>query len=297
VGKVIDLVGKRFGRLVVTELSHVNKGGAQWICACDCGNIKTISGHSLRRGCTKSCGCKQKEHIKELGLTKRKNIIGNKYGRLTVIEFSHVDEKTKSAFWICECDCGNMVTVHGNKLRRGHTKSCGCLQKEFASKTFFIDLTGQKFNSLLVEEFDSFKNGISMWKCLCECGNYKIASGINLKQGCILSCGCKRRTILKKYEESDKSFTERELIRKSIEYIEWRKSVFETGKYTCIKCGQVGGYLEAHHVFSFDKNVEVRFDIKNGIVFCKHCHTSFHKEYGFGYNTKKQLKEFLITLS
>jgi hypothetical protein len=35
-----------------------------------------------------------------------------------------------SAKWICQCDCGNLVSVLGRQLRNGHTKSCGCLQRE-----------------------------------------------------------------------------------------------------------------------------------------------------------------------
>ena len=64
--KVIDLVGQRFGRLVVVEEVGRNKhGGALWSCACDCGVAITISGNHLRRGTTKSCGCYQKDRARE----------------------------------------------------------------------------------------------------------------------------------------------------------------------------------------------------------------------------------------
>lgn len=53
---------------------------------------------------------------------------GMKFGRLTVIGFSHVARKR--AFWICSCECGNTVVVAGSHLRSGHTRSCGCLLKE-----------------------------------------------------------------------------------------------------------------------------------------------------------------------
>lgn len=38
--------------------------------------------------------------------------------------------------WLCQCDCGNEVTVSGNRLRSGNTKSCGCLRRELVSKRF-----------------------------------------------------------------------------------------------------------------------------------------------------------------
>lgn len=56
----IDLAGKTFGKLVVSEFSHTDaKGQSYWICECECGNEKVINGASLRRGSSKSCGCRQ----------------------------------------------------------------------------------------------------------------------------------------------------------------------------------------------------------------------------------------------
>jgi hypothetical protein len=58
---LIDLIGKKFGKFTVIERSHNNKkGAATWKCLCDCGNIKTVSGISLRNGAIKSCGCLRK---------------------------------------------------------------------------------------------------------------------------------------------------------------------------------------------------------------------------------------------
>ena len=60
---LIDITGQRFGRLVVLHRDESKPKGhghkAYWICKCDCGNIKSIKGESLRRGLTKSCGCLQ----------------------------------------------------------------------------------------------------------------------------------------------------------------------------------------------------------------------------------------------
>jgi hypothetical protein len=55
----IDLVGQRFGRLVVVKRSDDKKG--YWTCKCDCGNVKDICGTSLKNGDTKSCGCYNRE--------------------------------------------------------------------------------------------------------------------------------------------------------------------------------------------------------------------------------------------
>ena len=48
----------------------------------------------------------------------------------------------KDTYWVCQCDCGNIVSVLSTNLKKGHTKSCGCLNKELVSKRSLIDLTG-----------------------------------------------------------------------------------------------------------------------------------------------------------
>lgn len=64
--KFIDLIGQRFGRLVVLfrDANKASKNGRQivmWQCICDCGNEISVSGDSLRNGNTQSCGCLQTE--------------------------------------------------------------------------------------------------------------------------------------------------------------------------------------------------------------------------------------------
>lgn len=53
------------------------------------------------------------------------DISGKRFGDLTVLCRSK-NAKDSHAFWTCKCDCGNIVTVESNKLRTGHTTSCGC---------------------------------------------------------------------------------------------------------------------------------------------------------------------------
>ncbi|QNK01743.1 hypothetical protein [Dyella telluris] len=55
---VINMTGQRFGRLVVTSLSHIHPAyGGKWHCVCDCGNKTVVLAKNLRGGNTKSCGC------------------------------------------------------------------------------------------------------------------------------------------------------------------------------------------------------------------------------------------------
>jgi len=65
-----------------------------------------------------------------------KNIIGQRFGRLKVVSFSHKDKSKKHSFFFCKCDCGNEKVVCSDNLKKGDTKSCGCLQKELTGKRF-----------------------------------------------------------------------------------------------------------------------------------------------------------------
>lgn len=59
----------------------------------------------------------------------RIDLIGQKFGRLTVLRF--VDQtKFRHSRWLCKCDCGIEKIIVAYDLKNGHTKSCGCLQKE-----------------------------------------------------------------------------------------------------------------------------------------------------------------------
>ena len=63
--RVRDLIGQRFGRLVVIEKLPSKKGKSVWRCKCDCGNTKDVPSTYLTTGDTKSCGCLFKEKSKE----------------------------------------------------------------------------------------------------------------------------------------------------------------------------------------------------------------------------------------
>lgn len=64
--RLINLVGNRYGKLVVTEeVKSKNRHGQRfWLCVCDCGSSKEILGYNLRHGHSNSCGCGQYEAIK-----------------------------------------------------------------------------------------------------------------------------------------------------------------------------------------------------------------------------------------
>lgn len=73
---MIDLVGRRIGRLQVVSFSHIKKTGSGssqyfWNCTCDCGKHAVVDGCCLRRKSTRSCGCYARERSTKHGAQKR----------------------------------------------------------------------------------------------------------------------------------------------------------------------------------------------------------------------------------
>jgi len=68
--KLIDLTGRKFGRLVVIKQVGKDKWGSyKWLCLCDCGNKTIIISYSLIKNKTKSCGCLQKQIVSSINMT------------------------------------------------------------------------------------------------------------------------------------------------------------------------------------------------------------------------------------
>lgn len=85
-------------------------------------------------------------------------------------------------------------------------------------------------------------------------------------------------------------------IRKSLDYQNWRKQIYERDNYTCQCCGETGKILNAHHIYNFADYPNLRTSIDNGITLCEDCHTKrgvgFHSLYGYSCNTYEQLAEY-----
>lgn len=132
-------------------------------------------------------------------------MIGKKFGLLTVLEedIEHPKTKNRCKFWKCQCDCGNIKVINGNNLRSGNTKSCGCLHKIAMQQRFndknnipkgfeIKNYKNQKIGKLLVLEATNqrTKDGYVIWKCQCDCGNITYINSHNLNRQSVLSCGC-----------------------------------------------------------------------------------------------------------
>lgn len=121
--QLIDMTGKKIGRLTVLQRAENNtEGRARWLCECECGTQKIILGKDLRSGRIQSCGCLNREITSQRCLI---DLTGQSFGKLTVLERIPGNRNGKVK-WKCQCECGAIVDVAGDSLRRGVQKSCGC---------------------------------------------------------------------------------------------------------------------------------------------------------------------------
>lgn len=131
--KTIKLTqGQQFGRWTVLSRAATRLMGGKsvsyWICQCKCGTLKEVKQSGLLANETRSCGCLQRESASR----QFKDITGQRFGRLIVIQRSE-RKSCREWLWECVCDCGNVIETAGSRLRNATSRSCGCLQKEWAS--------------------------------------------------------------------------------------------------------------------------------------------------------------------
>lgn len=186
--------GDRFGRWTVIKRTEGSGGKGKAIyydCRCDCGTLKSVCGKSLRNGASQSCGCLARERT---ALVKKKDLVGEKFGRLTVLKDTGRRENNK-IIWLCVCECGQKVEVRSTYLTSGDTKSCGCLHKDWMHTTFSKNIAGLKSGKLTaLEPTEKRSQGCVVWKCQCECGNFIETPVSYFLSQEIRSCGCEVRS-------------------------------------------------------------------------------------------------------
>lgn len=114
-----DISGQIFGKLKALRVDE-SKKKSFWICRCACGNEKSVRTDLLKDGRTVTCGCRSGTRREFVDIT------GQRFSSLTVKE---IVDKT---FCVATCDCGTETKVRINNIKRGHTRSCGCLGKDNA---------------------------------------------------------------------------------------------------------------------------------------------------------------------
>ena len=151
-----DRTNQRYGRLVALYPTDKRSGSSVvWHCKCDCGNELDINGSYLGKSIF-SCGCLRKDMAREKGIEKTENLIGQKFGKLTVLSYVLVENsKTGGSHWLCQCDCGNQIVVKKQYLRLGKTTSCGCVKiKSKGQQKIAEILKSQNISFIQEKKFD-----------------------------------------------------------------------------------------------------------------------------------------------
>lgn len=155
-----DLTGKKFGMLTVVKELGENK----ILCRCECGTIKKCYKSNVKSGLTKSCGCMRKKPPAEWQMARIKNIVGQRFGKLVVLE------ELGNRRVLCKCDCGTVKNINKSHLLNGDIQSCGCLLAKSGvnnSKPFLSDKTNVSMLMSAVKNSNPQKNSKSGVRGVC----------------------------------------------------------------------------------------------------------------------------------
>lgn len=123
-----ELIGRRFGKLVVTGVCRIKRKSADingLVCQCDCGNTANVGVYTLLYGNTSSCGC-----------SYRLQLIDKKFGKLTATE--RVETGNSKNKFLCVCECGGTRIAVASELNRGAIVSCGCYSRSETRRVKYL---------------------------------------------------------------------------------------------------------------------------------------------------------------
>lgn len=115
----VDLTGRSFGRLSVLGWVRGGSGRSSWNCLCECGSKCIVRADRLISGAATSCG--------GLECSRRyRDLHGQVFGLLMAVAREPERDSRYLLRWVCDCACGNRVSVTANALLCGRKISCGC---------------------------------------------------------------------------------------------------------------------------------------------------------------------------
>lgn len=221
----------------------------------------------------------------------------------------------ESVTYRCEI-CSKLVTVKKSHYKKSNHHYCSY---ECSRKGFSINYSGENSfkNGIKLDELTKKKISITkissnlkgnrspnyLSKIInCDtCGKEMELPPYRLKSTTHNYCSLKCKAVgVRKYQSGinnpaynpDKTDDERIMERKYFGYYEWRKQVYKRDNWTCQITKIKSKDIVAHHLNSYNIDKHNRININNGITLSKEVHELFHKEYGYGNNTKEQFEEF-----
>lgn len=145
--KIKEIAGKKYRDITVIKDSgkRTKKGSVLWECRTDDG--QTILKQKYELDAYLKQSKRYGKNSKGFRWAGQKELLGKKFGRLTVVKRTTLRTRG-SILYNCDCDCGNTILVSSTDLKRANTQSCGCLQREAASK----NMTRGKYNEICLVE-------------------------------------------------------------------------------------------------------------------------------------------------
>lgn len=128
-----NICGKTYNYITIIK----DLGGGRVRSKCICGKISIRDKWGVINLRYNSCGCVRRKEKKE---KIEKAMIGKKFGKWTVLSFDSL--RNMRYMWRCQCECGTIKSVPNQILKKGESKSCGCL------KGTSMDTGETSFNSL-----------------------------------------------------------------------------------------------------------------------------------------------------
>lgn len=202
------IIGKQFGKFtVISYVGYKMRTQMEYFykvrCSCHNHTVKETTYSDLIGGRQYCCGkCGVRNPVK----------VGDRYGSLTVLEIIPTDKLHHYCRAVCGCDCDpkTRICVSVNKLKTGHTTSCGGPAHVDETKHRWLPYTGSvevgdRFGDLEVLEIlenERTTYGARQARCLChrkdpltgeECGNVTKIVLASLTSGRQMSCGCSQR--------------------------------------------------------------------------------------------------------
>lgn len=146
---------------LLTTIKPVENKKHYWLCKCDCGNFTEVLEYNLKKGEVKSCGCLRRRQSNH-----RLDLTNQKFGFLTAKYYDIEKSTPNRTYWVCECECGNIVSVlRENLTSKNRFPSCGCQH---------ISVGENKIASLLKENNISFVQEKTFDTCINPKTNKKL---------------------------------------------------------------------------------------------------------------------------
>lgn len=258
----------------------------------NCGReFETIASNFKKRGNCPLCNKKHKSNTLEFK---------DKVFKLTNDEYKVLGEyvNCKQKIKLQHKTCGSVYLATPDDFINGGTRCPKCFgnnrktTKQFKNEVF--NLFEDEY--IVLGKYKNNKTPLLIKHNTEKCNHeFMVSPDAFLRGSYCNKCGTEKRSGKNHYKYNF-SLTDEDRMRRDMqngEIRKWRDKIYFRDNYICQVCGKRGKKLNAHHLDSWDFYKEERFDINNGITLCEECHRKFHKNYGYGHNTRKQFIVYL----